>query len=408
MQWDIFCRVIDNLGDIGVCWRLCADLAARGHTLRLWVDDASALTWMAPGSTRGKWSGIQVFQWDAAKCADLVSQLPPSQVWLEAFGCDVPKEFIAAYMNSYSHERGAPIDSARPVWINLEYLSAESFVERAHGLPSPVMQGPACGWTKYFFYPGLTGRTGGLLREHDLEQRQNHFDAALWLRHMAIPRRPHERLVSLFCYEPVALSALLCQFAADHQLTALLVTAGRARAAVLDAVARLTATDPAWNEGGALAIAYLPPLTQRDFDHLLWACDLNFVRGEDSLVRALWAGKPLVWQIYPQDDQAHHAKLDALLNLMAPEYRDGHVPCGTSAQGPCAASDPVLIDRNDAICAWKEFHRVWNGITAPDGSDVLPTAQLNNWSGLVKAARCCLMELGDLSSHLIRFIEKKR
>jgi hypothetical protein len=22
LHWDIFCRVIDNFGDIGVCWRL--------------------------------------------------------------------------------------------------------------------------------------------------------------------------------------------------------------------------------------------------------------------------------------------------------------------------------------------------------------------------------------------------
>ncbi|MEO7887531.1 MAG: elongation factor P maturation arginine rhamnosyltransferase EarP, partial [Polaromonas sp.] len=43
LQWDIFCKVIDNFGDIGVCWRLAADLASRGHKVRLWVDDASAL-----------------------------------------------------------------------------------------------------------------------------------------------------------------------------------------------------------------------------------------------------------------------------------------------------------------------------------------------------------------------------
>jgi uncharacterized repeat protein (TIGR03837 family) len=58
----------------------------------------------------------------------------------------------------------------------------------------------------------------------------------------------------------------------------------------------------------------LPYLTQEDYDHLLWASDFNFVRGEDSLVRAIWAGKPFVWQIYPQDDDAHHAKLEAFLD----------------------------------------------------------------------------------------------
>ena len=61
----------------------------------------------------------------------------------------------------------------------------------------------------------------------------------------------------------------------------------------------------------------LPWLTQADFDHLLWACDLNFVRGEDSLVRAAWAGAPFVWQVYPQHDGAHAAKVEALLAGMA-------------------------------------------------------------------------------------------
>ena len=31
MLWDLFCRVIDNHGDLGVCWRLARDLAARGE-----------------------------------------------------------------------------------------------------------------------------------------------------------------------------------------------------------------------------------------------------------------------------------------------------------------------------------------------------------------------------------------
>jgi uncharacterized repeat protein (TIGR03837 family) len=62
-----------------------------------------------------------------------------------------------------------------------------------------------------------------------------------------------------------------------------------------------------------LRLFTLPWLTQTDFDHLLWSADLNFVRGEDSLVRALWAGAPFVWQAYPQDDGVHLEKLAALL-----------------------------------------------------------------------------------------------
>ena len=53
MKWDLFCRVVDNFGDVGVCWRLAADLAQRGEQVRLWIDDASALTWMALQGARG-------------------------------------------------------------------------------------------------------------------------------------------------------------------------------------------------------------------------------------------------------------------------------------------------------------------------------------------------------------------
>ena len=48
LTWDIFCNVVDNFGDIGVCWRLACNLASRGKRVRLWVDDVSPLAWMAP------------------------------------------------------------------------------------------------------------------------------------------------------------------------------------------------------------------------------------------------------------------------------------------------------------------------------------------------------------------------
>lgn len=411
MQWDIFCRVIDNLGDLGVCWRLCADLAERGQTLRLWVDDASALSWMAPGALQDQWPGVKVLDWDASKSATDVAQLVPSQVWVEAFACDVPEEFVAARASSRLHDKqGEHEPVAQPAWINLEYLSAESYVERAHGLPSPILQGPARGWTKHFFYPGFTHRTGGLLREQDLQARQEHFDAVEWLAQMGLPHRHQERLVSLFCYEPAALTQLLYQFASNQEPTHLLVTAGRAHAAVLDAVARLNASHPQWNQREALAVSYLPYLSQHDFDHLLWACDLNFVRGEDSLVRALWAGKPLVWQIYPQDDLAHHAKLEAFLDLIPHAGLDPDPVTASLAWQSVLPENPGLPRRAriDGICAWREFHKVWNGIEAPSSEDVLPIAELKNWSEIVQSARTRLLKLGDLSGQLLRFVEKKR
>lgn len=285
--WDLFCRVIDNHGDIGVCWRLAADLAARGVLVRLWIDDASALQWMAPEGA----VGVTVLDWPVNACD---SDVAPGDVVIEAFGCELPDGFV---------RRMAAMPRA-PVWINLEYLSAEPFVERAHGLASPQLSGAGAGLRKWFFYPGFTARTGGLIREPDLLQRQQSFDAAGWLRALGAQPREGERLVSLFCYEQPSLPALLDQL--SQQPTLLLVTHGHAARQVAACLGSEL-------QRGALRAQWLPALTQRDYDHLLWSCDLNFVRGEDSFVRAQWAGRRFVWQIYPQDDGAHRVKLDAFL-----------------------------------------------------------------------------------------------
>ncbi len=349
MRWDIFCKVIDNHGDIGVCWRLAAELASRGEQMRLWVDDPSALPWMAPGGQ----GGIEVRHWNAPASDE------PGDVVIEAFACNLDESFVTR-MAQRTRETGV-----QPVWLNLEYLSAEAFVERNHRLPSPVLMGPGQGLVKHFFYPGFTVRTGGLLREQDLAQRQQTFDRAAWLGRLGIAHHG-KRLASLFCYEPAALPALLDHLARGPEPMHLLVTAGRATAAVQKALR------PAPDLRAALSISYLPLLSQRDYDHLLWSCDLNFVRGEDSLVRALWAGRPFVWHIYPQDDDAHHAKLRAFLDWL---------------QAP-----PSL----------RRFHEAWNGLDA--GS--LPGLDLEGWRQAGEQARTRLLAQQDLASQLLGFAGK--
>ena len=385
LQWDIFCRVIDNFGDIGICWRLAADLAARGHQVRLWADDASALAWMAPGGC----VGVQVLHWTTPLAAGDLGALndQPGEVLIEAFGCDIAPEFIANSARIYCLNG---LNGLKPVWINLEYLSAEAHAERNHALPSTLsvaQGGPAAGWTKWFFYPGFSLKSGGLLREPGLAQRQAGFDRAAWLGNLGITLQG-EALVSLFCYEPPALPGLLCEMAdtgISGQPVRLLVAAGRAQRAVSSALATMGLATPENSdekgilgsvyEGHMLSISYLPLLTQADFDHLLWSCDLNFVRGEDSVVRALWAGKPLVWQIYPQDDGVHRTKLDAFLDM----------------QG----APPSL----------RAFHHRWNADTPT------PAARLGDlpaWQKTADDARARLVAQDDLTTRLLQFVEKNR
>jgi uncharacterized repeat protein (TIGR03837 family) len=256
-------------------------------------------------------------------------------------------------------------------------------VERCHALPSLVRDGPAAGRQKWFFYPGFNERTGGLLREADLAQRQADFDAEAWLHALwpqlqhglgSAARRPGEQTTTLFCYEPPALAALLEQLAHAPQPTRLLVTTGRAARAV-----RTLLTDEKWLQRTfhmreQLSISYLPTLTQHDFDHLLWAADCNLVRGEDSLVRAIWAGKPFVWHLYPQDDGAHHAKLQAFLDM---------------AQAPASL---------------QQFHRTWNGLDAHP----LPPLDLAGWAPSARSLRQRLLLQADLVTQLRQFSPETR
>jgi uncharacterized repeat protein (TIGR03837 family) len=129
-----------------------------------------------------------------------------------------------------------------------------------------------------------------------------------------------------------------------------------------------------------MRVHYLTRLSQDDYDHLLWSCDLNFVRGEDSLVRALWAARPgptaqlrsipFVWQIYTQDDKAHHAKLRAFLDWM--------------------------LTRGSAPAGLRAFHEIWNGLHAAP----LPALALASWTEAAQAARTRLLEQPDLRTQL--------
>jgi uncharacterized repeat protein (TIGR03837 family) len=210
-----------------------------------------------------------------------------------------------------------------PHWIVLEYLSAEPWVETMHGLASPP---PSINLPRHFFFPGFTETTGGLLREKTLLDERDAFQHAFtetrhaFLKHLGISTLPPDALlVSLFCYDTPALPVLLDAFAASPSPIVCLIPETVAPETVQH-WRHLHGADespPLQGEGGvthgSLTLHTIPFLPQDDYDRLLWKCDLNFVRGEDSFVRAQWAAQPFVWQAYRQNEQAHLTKVDAFL-----------------------------------------------------------------------------------------------
>ena len=304
-RWDIFCAVVDNFGDIGVTWRLARQLAAEhGQRVRLWVDDLAAFARLCPEAdphaARQFQAGVEICRWEA-------DWLPaePAEVVIEAFGCRLPAPFEAAMAR-----RALP-----PLWLNLEYLSAEDWVAGCHGLPS--LQ--ASGLTKYFFFPGFTADTGGLLRERELLTRRDAFQSdpsarQAFLLRLGIEPRAEERLISLFAYELPALGDWLQPLVEADEPSRLLVPEGRVLGDLCAWLGVEMLRPGETHTRGRLTVQILPFVSQQAFDRLLWCCDLNAVRGEDSFVRAQWAARPLLWHIYPQDDEAHLHKLQAFLD----------------------------------------------------------------------------------------------
>jgi len=302
-SWDIFCKVVDNYGDIGTCWRLAQQLANEHEAgVRLWVDELQSFARLCPAVSTNvdlqHLGRIEIRHWRSD-----FPQVGVADVVIEAFACELPECYVAAMARQ----------TVAPVWINLEYLSAETWVEGCHGLSSPRTKWPL---TKYFFFPGFTPQTGGLLRESDLLGDRAAFDSAAeaeFFSSVGVPARGnHELRVSLFCYQNGSLPDLLQCWADGPGSLTLLATPGPAADQVGDWFGEPFLPGTPLRRSSLTAYP-LPFLPQSSFDRLLWACDVNFVRGEDSFVRAQWAGRPFVWQIYPQAEEAHLVKLEAFL-----------------------------------------------------------------------------------------------
>jgi uncharacterized repeat protein (TIGR03837 family) len=351
---DLFCRVVDNLGDAGVCWRLARQLAQEyGWAVRLWIDDPAPLGGLRPGFAPAL--SMQVVDGVEVRCwPELFPEVRPGDVIIEAFACELPSGFIQAMA-------GRP---KAPVWINLEYLSAEDWVPGCHGLPSPH---PTLPLIKHFFFPGFNSGTGGVIRERDFPSPEI--------------RPPGKNLsVSLFCYENAALPTLLALWSESDTPISCQVADGIPREQVARWLRRAFPVGSSIDYGSLQLIA-APFVSQNDYDARLLGCDLNFVRGEDSFVRAQWAERPFVWQAYPQVEAAHFEKLDAFLDRYLHALRDD-------------------VRAANAV---KRFWHAWNGggdiATAwPEFRGVLSRLTLHG-KGWAQA----IAEAGNLAQNLVRF-----
>jgi len=372
----LFCRVVDNFGDIGVCWRLASQLQ-REHAIdvTLWVDDLPSFHRICSAIDQELdmqyVQGVVVRGWH--EDFGIIAPSEVADVVIEAFACDLPPAYLAAMA---ARER-------KPVWLNLEYLSAESWVEGCHAMASPH---PSLPLTKYFFFPGFSSATGGLLVERDLPIRREKFQSDLSAGHtflaelgICVPQDACK--VSLFCYSTAPVASLLSAMQGADGPVVFFVPEGVATTAV-EAFLKRPATAGACVTQDALTLHVLPFIDQPDYDKLLWACDLNFVRGEDSFVRAQLAARPFVWHIYPQEDDAHRKKLEDFLQ----RYTQG------------------MNDETVRMIA--AMWHAWNGMEHFSGQWRSLRSAMPELSSHAIAWSQQVLQNGDLATNLVQFVRE--
>lgn len=376
MRCDLFCSVLDNFGDIGICWRLARQLQTEHQwQVTLWVDDLVSFQKICHSVKPGLASQLQhdvlVRHWTAV-LPELTAADRPDLV-IEALACTIPPSYLE-WMASFDN---------KPLWLNLEYLSAEDWVHGCHVLPSPHPQLPL---QKYFFFPGFTAQTGGLLREHGLVDSLTKFSGStelqqqFWHKLGLLDALDYQQKISLFAYSQVQIRPWLEQLANAAQRTLLLVPQGQLATDLTQLFSELKTRR---FDHKSLSIRILDFMPQPMYDQLLACCDINFVRGEDSVIRAHWAGKPFVWQIYRQEEQAHLVKLQAFL--------DKYLQHAAAEQKACI----------------EKLHMAWNleqDISAEFAlfSNFSEQIQMHN-----KKWQEYLIQQQDLASNLVRFAENK-
>lgn len=325
MRWDIFCQIVDNYGDAGICWRLARSLAVQHHqNIRLFCDDLHILQLLMMRS--GDIKTIEVLPWEASYSNVRHTPEPPDIV-IQAFSCDLPERYL-------THLILAP---QKPILIHLEYLSAEPWIIDFHGKPSPQNNG----LQKYFFFPGFQSSTGGLLLDPIPKVSPNTCPNSLlpiWEQ-----CRNHSKKISIFSYPGAPIRKWLEQLNQLDEAVDVFLAFGNAEL--------LNLQQHSWSN---LKLISLPFIPQDDYDYLLSQCDFNIVRGEDSFIRAQLVGKPFIWNIYPQDDGAHLIKLDAFLDL----YLNGlDLELSNTIRGAMAWLDPNQWW--SALSGWNEHAQDW-------------------------------------------------
>ncbi len=318
---DIFCRVIDNFGDIGVVYRFAREFLYSNPTIkiRVFLDDFNTFTSLNDTV-------------DPSKCIQTIDSITylkmnsldhgffenneTAEVIIEAFGCEIPDVYMEkAYYQS-------------KLLLNLEYISAEDWVEEYHLQESLLPKGNL---KKYFFMPGFTNATGGVIASsstHTLIEN-NRFSSLSFINNtlasckIMIKPDAESMIGTIFTYLR-NFRNLFDSISSIRKHFFLLIFGQKSKEGIEHTLRDLGCSCEESNviQYRNIHLIFLPFLAQRSYDLLLYHTDFNIVRGEDSLVRAILAGKPMIWNAYLQDNKYQKVKVEAFCKRMQPYFDD--------------------------------------------------------------------------------------
>lgn len=308
---DIFCEIIDNFGDIGVVYRLAKELKnLYGDRVEIRVflnrvDEFISINKKAKLVEYQEIDGIVYITNEYL--AKNICTFSPANVIIEAFGCNILEEYL---------ERAKEESS---LLINLEYLSGEDWIEDIHLMESPL---GAPKLKKYFFMPGFTEKTGGVIVDSlFLDRKKSVLKNKDMYLNKYIPEIEKEDyfIGTIFSYEKNFLP-LLDVLIENKRKNCLLILGEKSQTSIKSIIQDLdgvTSKDDIYQYRNIM-FKFMPFLEQEEYEELINLVDYNFVRGEDSFVRALLTGKPFIWHIYLQDEMAHMDKIEGFVG----KYRD--------------------------------------------------------------------------------------
>lgn len=300
---DIFCEIIDNFGDIGVVYRVAKELKKIFQNAKIRIvlnrlDEFKAINKEVKDLDYQEINGLICATEKYVK--NNMDSFGVADLFIEAFGCNVPEEYI-----KIAKEKSK-------LWINLEYISGEKWIEDYHLCESLI---DSKSLKKIFYMPGFSKKSGGVIIDSEfLERKEKGISNKNAILEKYFPEINFEnRLVgTIFSYEK-NFSNLL-ETLKNKENTTLILMGDKTQTSFKEILKE--------NEieyfgklikYGKIDIICADFMSQEEYEEVISAVDFNFTRGEDSFVRGILLGKPFMWHIYLQEEKAHMDKINAFV-----------------------------------------------------------------------------------------------